>query len=358
VRCHAGERGAVLATLLISTITLLMLVMAATTVMTGRNTLLQRSIQGTRALLAASAAIEEATQRAQEGTLVTGTVVSGMLAEGMLYQYRAVYLASDGKDNDGDGLVDEGDERSYEVVALGSFGSERRRVSAIVIEPATVGRFGAAILTLGTPRITTDGGASVSGLDTMINGTRGPVANDVMGIATQPPHTGSELLANYTQNGSEAVYGVGPTPSIGATTTDYNLPGLLTIARNSAQNVVEPGTQTSLRLGDARRGDFQISYCPGDLALSGSNVGAGLLLVSGTFSNTGNFRWDGIVVVLGNVDIAGTTLITGALIQGPEGQTVTVSGSSTVRYSVEALSQISRILPQIYYVEGWRERAL
>ena len=65
---------------------------------------------------------------------------------------------------------------------------------------------------------------------------RAAATNDVLGIATQPPHTGSELLANYTQNGGGGVTGIGGTPSIGATTTVYNLPGLLTIARNECRS--------------------------------------------------------------------------------------------------------------------------
>src|SRR5688572_30409330 len=110
----ACERGAVLATLLIATISLLMLMMAATTVMTGRNTQLQRSMQGTKAQLAATAAIEDAGQRAQEGALVPAETVSGVLAGGSRYEYEAIYLASDGRDNDGDLMIDEGDERAYE----------------------------------------------------------------------------------------------------------------------------------------------------------------------------------------------------------------------------------------------------
>jgi hypothetical protein len=46
------------------------------------------------------------------------------------------------------------------------------------------------------------------------------------------------------------------------------------------------------------------------------------------------------------------------MIQGRDGEHVVIEGNSTVRYSVEALSQIDRKLPQIYFIEGWREHAL
>jgi hypothetical protein len=144
-------RGSILTTLLIVMVPLMMIVTAATTVMTGRNDKLLRSLQEQKALLAASAAIEQAVQSAQAGTLRSGEQVDTDLGNGVHCSYLATYLGNDRDDNDGDGLVDEADERAFEVVAEGTHGVARRRVAATIIEPAPLPVFLATILALGQP---------------------------------------------------------------------------------------------------------------------------------------------------------------------------------------------------------------
>lgn len=347
-----AERGALLVTVLIVMIPLLVLVMGATTVMTGRNSTLLRSIQETKALLAAEAGIEEAAQRGQAGTLVPGDLFTRDLGRGMRNAVTAIHLGTDGIDNDGDRFVDEPDERSFEVLSYGYYGQAVRRLSAIVVEPDLPPPLSAAILVLGEPEIRVGGGSVVTGYDTNIDGTRGLPANDVAGIANQPPYDTAGLAADVKQSGSSTLAG---DPQLDTTVQQFNLPGLGAAVQNSVDNIVPPGTLNKGDFGNALLGNWQVTYCPGDLQVSGSLVGAGILFVQGDMTVVGSMRFDGLVVAMGDFESGGDAVINGAVIQGPGASLVKTVGGSVVRFSTEALSRIPSILEPGFDISGMRE---
>jgi len=331
-----------------------MIVTAATTVMTGRNDKLLRSLQEQKALLAASAAIEQAVQSAQAGTLRSGEQVDTDLGNGVHCSYLATYLGNDRDDNDGDGLVDEADERAFEVVAEGTHGVARRRVAATIIEPAPLPVFLATILALGQPQIETAGTSLVSGQDTRIDGRRAAAVNDVNGIDTEPPHTATQLRSNYTQKGSSKVIGKTGTPSLGVLAAPYNLPGLIATTRIAHVTELPPGTYSG-SMGNATTNAWQVTQVLGDLHWSGSKTGAGILFVTGDLQITGSIHWDGVIVVLGKLEMTGSGIVNGAVIQGHSGTSIKMGGSATIRYSTEAINRVRTMLPQAFSVDGWRE---
>ncbi|HEX6811577.1 MAG TPA: hypothetical protein VF384_08145 [Planctomycetota bacterium] len=350
------QNGSVLVTVLVVMIPLLLVVSATITMFTSRNGKLLQSVQLQKALLAASSGIELAAQSAVDGTLVSGAVVPNDLGKGLRCSYVATFLGTDAKDNDVDGLTDEADERAFEVVSEGSHGRIRRCVSAIVVEQGLLTPFSAAILTLGTPDIRTVGNSRVTGVDTLISGLPGLPTNNVYGIATEAPHTAADLLGNYTQAGTSTVAGVTATPSFGLAPAPFNLPGLAAVARVMATNVLDPGTY-SINLGSPLTNSWQVTYCPGDLTLSGSRRGAGVLLVTGNLQFTGGYRWDGLILVLGELTVSGSSVVNGAVVQGADGGAIKLSGGGVVRYSSEAVDRIRSLLPPNYVIESWREIA-
>jgi hypothetical protein len=181
------------------------------------------------------------------------------------------------------------------------------------------------------------------------------VPTNVQGIATEPPHTGAELLANYTGGGTSVVNGLTPTPSIGAIAAPFNLPGLSAVVRQRATNVLIPGV-TYKNLGNALTNDWRLSYCPGDLSIQGT-TGAGVLLVTGNLKISGGLHFDGLVIVMGSLEISGGPIINGAMIQGPNGGSIKATGGGVVRFSSEALSRIGGLLPPDYVIDTWREIA-
>ena len=350
-----AENGSVLVTVLVVLIPLLLVIGSTITLFTSRNSKLLNEVQQEKALLAASAGVELACQSAQAGSLVSGKSVATNLGKGLAVTYVATYLGNDTVDNDNDGLVDEADERAFEVVSNGTNGRVHRRVSSILTENGLLPPFSAAILTLGLPTIKTSGSARISGLDTMISGLPAPVPANVQGIATEPPNTGAQLKANYTGGGTSVVNGLTATPSIGAIAAPYNLPGLSAVVRNRAPNVLIPGA-TVKDMGNALTNDWRLTYCPGDLTVQGTR-GAGVLLVTGNLKITGGWRFDGLIIVMGTLELAGGPIVNGAIIQGKNGGSIKATGGAIVRYSAEALNKIKALIPPDYNVESWREIA-
>ena len=69
--------------------------------------------------------------------------------------------------------------------------------------------------------------------------------------------------------------------------------------------------------GNGANDDVTIAYREGDLKLTGSVQGAGILVVTGDLDLGGDFRYDGIVICLGEVKNSGTAQIYGAFVSGP-----------------------------------------
>jgi hypothetical protein len=83
-------------------------------------------------------------------------------------------------------------------------------------------------------------------------------------------------------------------------------------------------------------GHFPLIYVPGNLSLTGSGMGQGILLVEGDLSMVGTTRFDGIVLVRGNLSAAsGTPTIHGSVLAGGAGN---LSGTAGIHYSSCALS--------------------
>ena len=165
------------------------------------------------------------------------------------------------------------------------------------------------------------------------------------------PFDTAGLTADYTQKGGSVVQG---SPALSTTATNYNLPGLNGSIRNSVDNLLASGTWNR-DLGSAATGDYQVSYCTGDLRVTGSMTGAGILLVGGDLAVAGDMRWDGLVVVLGDFITSGSSMINGAVIQGPDAETIDLRGESVVRFSTEALSQLNLLLEPDYEIADIRE---
>jgi hypothetical protein len=81
---------------------------------------------------------------------------------------------------------------------------------------------------------------------------------------------------------------------------------------------------------------FPLIYVPGNLSLTGSGMGQGILLVEGDLSMVGTTRFDGIVLVRGNLSAAsGTPRINGSVLAGGAGN---LAGTASITYSSCALS--------------------
>jgi len=100
------------------------------------------------------------------------------------------------------------------------------------------------------------------------------------------------------------------------------------------------------------QGYFPIIYSPGSMVLN-TGRGQGILLVGGDLNVQGNFIFDGIVIVLGSLQTAGTgNKVTGAVLTA--GQSISIVGNPDILYSSCA---IARALQYSVRAQPLRERS-
>jgi hypothetical protein len=82
---------------------------------------------------------------------------------------------------------------------------------------------------------------------------------------------------------------------------------------------------------------FPIIYSPGSMVVN-TGRGQGILLVGGDLNIQGNFIFDGIVIVLGSLQTAGTgNKVTGAVLTA--GQSISIVGNPDILYSSCAIAR-------------------
>ncbi len=175
----------------------------------------------------------------------------------------------------------------------------------------------------------------------------------VPGIVTtgNPDNIGGSLNPNQADN----VEGSGGTPSIGFSTVDMNLEALAATYRVLAEYVLPEGTYSNTTYGG--KDNYTIVHCTGNMHTSGNVTGGGVLVVDGDLTMTGSFTWYGMILVMGDINFTGggSKIHTygSLLVQGNVGINQTVSGNADIFYSSEALAGITALNP--YMVTNWRE---
>ncbi|MGH2652684.1 MAG: hypothetical protein ACRDHK_15915, partial [Actinomycetota bacterium] len=211
----------------------------------------------------------------------------------------------DGLDNDGDGEVDESDENAARVSCTATIGVSTETVTGWLERldsflPISV----PAVLTLLDP----NADVSFAGNSFQINGTDHPLngqtqpAPSVLGIGING--TPAQVLSQLTGQQMDNVSGTGGFPSVGA----WNPPSAtwfddLFQAMRPLANVVFTNytQQYSGKLGNWRSGNYLITYSQGSLQVGGGSTGAGILLVDGDLTVSGNWEYVGYVFVTGKL---------------------------------------------------------
>ena len=117
----------------------------------------------------------------------------------------------------------------------------------------------------------------------------------------------------------------------------------------SAQTAtLPPGTHTSPTLGDHSLGVYPVTYASGDVHLSGQGSGAGVMILEGSLTITGQFRFVGLIIVRGDIVLKGGgagvhvygSVMVGESFTAIDPDSVGVTGQADVIYSSEALSTV------------------
>lgn len=110
------------------------------------------------------------------------------------------------------------------------------------------------------------------------------------------------------------------------------------------------------------RDNPQITVVAGDSTITSNLDGAGILIVMNgiDLSTSGNFHYEGIIILLGNnhFGATGTVRLFGALVStGDGGNITTAQGTPAMMYSSEALDNLKNLQmnPRAFSVVYWRE---
>jgi hypothetical protein len=208
---------------------------------------------------------------------------------------------------------------------------------------------------------------SISGFDTNPDGTKGS-APTVYGIATltgNPAGTNASALKTQVMTMDfHQVVGLGSKPpSIGETSgVDFNQ--IYSAVMRTTRTTIDPATYTDPSWGDWKTDNYKITYCPGDLHLSGIGQGAGVLVVDGSLTMSGTFTYVGLIVVRGDVSIVGggagihtygSVLVGQTLTAIDPSADVMVAGTADLRYSATAIAKAAALLPNNTAVLYWND---
>lgn len=302
-----------------------------------------------KALHAAESGVDFAIFLGRRGLLLDGSTHSGNLAVDTSWSLVATHLLYDGHDNDNDGFADEPDEDVFQVVVTGRYRNQTRRLAAY-LGPVPLMPDVRAAMAISNPSLDfrIGGSAQDSGFD--IDGS-----GDVPGLAIFQPGTLTDLLGMLTPAEGNRILGPGGTPSLG-TVPPIDLTDVTNIVQNVADTVLTSSHYSNLQFGNAAIGDARLTYRNGDLKLTGTSRGAGILVVTGNLVLTGNLYFDGIIIVLGNIDSGtGSTVVRGALVQGPAAAYADLRGNFDLQYSSAAID-LARSSAGLYVAfNGWQE---
>lgn len=320
-------------------------------------------------------------------------------------------LATDGMDNNENGLVDEPNERYPEVLTKQAINASALRYPYVRVEYKTQGgqilHFGDADnnpatppvenLTKGAPelRITARGrignadktleaeavrfplvqveSAIWSGGQLNLNGNgffidghdhaaTAPYdtltgAPSTPGILTKGPATDVPMTNNQLDN----VSGTGGDGSVQRSPFNYDYNGLwnqLVPMADYSFNGAQSFSSSSPAYGSYT--NPKVTAVNGDLSCTGGWTGGGILIVNGNLSMGGACQYTGVVIVLGDVSIAGggpadvAHVLGGLLFQGTMVNGATLGGSADIFYSSQAVNAAQSLAR--YSLAWWRER--
>jgi hypothetical protein len=210
----------------------------------------------------------------------------------------------------------------------------------------------------------TEGTLDCKGTSFLIDGNDYDPATGTIVTGSTPlpgvvPTQGVSAVDCNTPQGWNNIAGSGTVPSISPATVDIDLQAVFDIYEAMA-DISYNGTQMNPETSSWGTMDDYKIVCVngGDLHLSGTNGGAGILLVQGDIKVSGQFTWYGIVISLANVEFtgggAGIHIYGGVMTQGNISSSGSVSGNADILYSSATIAKLTEF--QTYRVCSWRER--
>ncbi len=213
--------------------------------------------------------------------------------------------STNGLDDDGDGTVDDADEDEFvEIRSVGVFGSERRGVAVVLRRAVNAGALPAALMLNGTAPI-----LDLQGADYVFDGEEHDLNGDPVGGGTDLPaivcvSPASDVVSQIAPTAYGQSLGTGGAPPI-VSGPAVGLDEWIDQLEMSADTTLTPGIYESGTFGSATFEGVRATFADGDVHLTGTTQGAGLLAVRGDLTITGDSQWTGAIFVSGTIRMTG-----------------------------------------------------
>lgn len=243
----------------------------------------------------------------------------------------------------------------YVVTAVGQLGTATKVIQETVQHipfppmPATLYTETTALTFNGTQ-------FEISGYDTdPASGDSIPGNTAINGITT----TGdpAQITAGLKPQQSNNILGATTSPSVGHASYDLDMQAYFNTYAQFA-DIVYGSTQHNPDTGGWGDIDnYHVVEVLGDLHLSGTNTGGGVLLVQGNLDVSGQFTWYGAIICLGSVTFTGggqgAHLYGAMMAANGVGFDETYSGNADLFYSSATLNKLNFLGP--FRIAAWRE---
>jgi hypothetical protein len=169
------------------------------------------------------------------------------------------------------------------------------------------------------------------------------------------PNNAGPIAGSLSGQQLDNVEGSGADPSVETSPLNLDLPAIAAswsqlADLNYAGNTTNPDMSTWGTIGD-----LKVVHVAGDLSIQSNGSGAGVLIVDGDFHLGGTVNYNGIIVVLGNVDIQGggnaKNIVGGLMVQGTLTGTTNVAGNVKLMYSSAMINQLYSLTR--YEISSW-----
>ena len=177
------------------------------------------------------------------------------------------------------------------------------------------------------------------------------------GIATPNDPNAIESQLNGQQ--SDNVQGTGSDPSVEAAAVNLDLPAMAA-AWSQVADISLSGNQNNPNTSGwgsiaTNPMTLKIVRIAGDLHVSGTATGAGVLVVDGDMTLSGTFNWNGVVLCLGDVTITGggtdKNIVGALMVQGTLAGGSVMNGNIKLLYSSEMISKLNALTD--YEISSW-----
>jgi hypothetical protein len=203
-----------------------------------------------------------------------------------------------------------------------------------------------------------NGNLNIDGNDTNVDGSPGP-EDALPGVVLDEPADSAYFMDNIHHHVANDIEGYGGSPSVYSTPDDTDWEEVAKNLIFSADLTVSTGTySTGTTFGTPT--DPLITYMHGDIQLSGTCSGDGIMVVNGNLTMSGDFTYRGIILIWdnssiecqisGNGGIYGSTILVGSDVD------IHATGNSEFYYSTEAISNAQLFLKSSRFkIASWWE---